>query len=211
MPDPHAEDPHTPVFDQQGILWFTTQESNMVGRLDQKTGYINLKQVPTSHAQPYGIAVTHAGVPHFCEFGTNKLASIDPKTLAITEYSLPNSEARPRRIAVAPDDTIYYTDCERGYLGHFNPATRKFEEWPSPGGSGSNPYGIAITRDAVVWYSESGVHPNTLVRFDPKTKLFSSTPIPSDGGVVRNMAATRDGKLYLACSGVNKVAIAEVR
>jgi len=30
MPDPHAEDPHTPVFDQQGILCFTTQESNMV-------------------------------------------------------------------------------------------------------------------------------------------------------------------------------------
>ncbi len=175
-------------------------------RLDPKTGDIKLKQVPTSHAQPYGIAVTHAGVPYFCEFGTNKLASIGPKTLAITEYALPNAEARPRRIAVAPDDTIYYTDYARGYLGHFDPATRKFEEWPSPGGSGSNPYGIAITRDAVVWYSESGVHPNTLVRFAPKAKTFSSTPIPSGGGVVRNMAATKDGRLYLACSGVDKVA-----
>src|SRR6266536_6292599 len=80
------------------------------------------------------------------------------------------------------------------------------KEWPSPGGSGSNPYGIAITRDAVVWYSESGVHPNTLVRFAPKAKTFSSTPIPSGGGVVRNMAATKDGRLYLACSGVDKVA-----
>jgi len=130
---------------------------------------------------------------------------------SITEYALQNAEARPRRIAVAPDDTIYYTDYARGYLGHFDPATRKFEEWPSPGGSGSNPYGIAITRDAVVWYSESGVHPNTLVRFAPKAKTFSSTPIPSGGGVVRNMAATKDGRLYLACSGVNKVAIAQVR
>ena len=180
-------------------------------RLDPKTGDIKLKQVPTSHAQPYGIAGTHTGVPYFCEFGTNKLASIGPKTLAITEYALPNAEARPRRIAVAPDDTIYYTDYARGYLGHFDPATRKFEEWPSPGGSGSNPYGIAITRDAVVWYSESGVHPNTLVRFAPKAKTFSSTPIPSGGGVVRNIAATKDGRLYLACSGVNKVAIAQVR
>jgi streptogramin lyase len=53
-------------------------------------------------------------------------------------------------------------------------------------------------------------HPNTLVRFDPNTKSFSSTPIPSGGGVVRNIAATKDGKLYLACSGVNKVAIVTV-
>jgi hypothetical protein len=27
---------------------------------------------------------------------------------------------------------------------------------------------------------------------------------------VRNMVATPDGRLYLACSGVNKVAVAEV-
>jgi len=51
------------------------------------------------------------------------------------------------------------------------------------------------------------VRPNTLVRFDPRTKAFSKTDIPSGGGVVRNMAATKDGKIYLACSGVNKVAI----
>ena len=131
--------------------------------------------------------------------------------MTITEYPVPNSGARPRRIAVAPDDTLYYTDYERGYLGHFNQATKKFEEWSSPGSSGSNPYGIAITPDGTVWYSESGVEPNTLVSFDPKTKKFSSTPIPSGGGVVRNIAATKDGRLYLACSGVNKVAVVDVR
>src|SRR5437762_1477527 len=28
MPDPEAKDPHTLVFDRQGILWFTLQNSN---------------------------------------------------------------------------------------------------------------------------------------------------------------------------------------
>ena len=55
------------------------------------------------------------------------------------------------------------------------------------------------------------MEPNTLVSFDPKTNKFSSTPIPSGGGVVRNIAAIKDGRLYLACSGVNKVAIVDVR
>lgn len=85
------------------------------------------------------------------------------------------------------------------------------KEWPSPGGSGSEPYGIAIASDGTVWYSESGVKPNTLVRFDPKSQTFSQEKIPSGGGVVRNMVATPDGKLYLACSGVNKVAVVNLK
>lgn len=181
----------------------------MIGRIDPHSGEIKLKEVPTKEAVPYGIAVASNGIPYFCEFGSNKIASIDPKTLVITEYTIASTEARPRRLAIAPDNTIYYTDYARGYLGHFDPATRKFEEWASPGGGESSPYGITVTPDGTVWYSESGVTPNTLVRFDPKSKQFTKTPIPSGGGVIRNMAATRDGKVYLACSGVNKVGIAE--
>lgn len=200
-------DPHTPVFDHDGILWFTNEETNYIGRLDPATGKIDLKKVPTPHAVPYGIVVTKTGLPFFCEFGTNKLASIDPRTMAIREYDLPSENARPRRIAPAPDGTIYYTDYARGYLGHFDPVNGKLsKEWPSPGGPESRPYGIAIGKGKV-WYSESGVHPNTLVKFDPMSESFSTEAIPSGGGVIRNMVATPDGHLYLACSGVNKVAV----
>jgi virginiamycin B lyase len=94
---------------------------------------------------------------------------------------------------------------------HAVQASKKFEEWPSPGGAGSEPYGIAVAPAGIVSYSESGVQPNTLVRFDPKTKAFTSTVVPSGGGVIRNMVATQDGRLYLACSGVNKVAVAQVK
>jgi virginiamycin B lyase len=208
MPDPRAKDPHTPVFDQKGILWFTTEQSNFVGRLDPRTGEIKLKQAPTAHAVPYGIAVLPSGIPYFCEFGSNKLASIDPASMEITEYEVPKG-ARPRRLAVGIDGTIYYTDFERGYLGHLDPRTKKVEEWTSPGGTGSEPYGITVTPDGIVWYSETGMKPNKPVRFDPKPKSFSTTPVPSGGGVIRNMAATKDGKVYLACSGVNKIGIAE--
>jgi virginiamycin B lyase len=202
-------DPHTPVFDHNGILWFTNEETNYIGRLDPASGKMELQKVPTPHAIPYGIVVTQSGVPFFCEFGTNKLGSIDPKTLTIREYTLPAQDARPRRLALAPDGTIYYTDYGRGYLGHFDPGNGKLlKEFPSPGGSNSEPYGIAVSSNGDVWYSESGLKPNTLVRFDPRSESFSTEAIPSGGGVVRNMVVTRNGLLYLACSGVNKVAIA---
>jgi len=42
-------------------------------------------------------------------------------------------------------------------------------------------------------------------------KTGESKTIPSGGGEVRNMAATKDGRLYLACSGGNKVPVATIR
>jgi virginiamycin B lyase len=201
-------DPHTPVFDHDGVLWFTNEDTNYIGRLSPKTGKITLAKVPTPHAVPYGIVILQNNVPFFCEFGTNQLAKIDPQTMTVREYKLPAADARPRRIARAPDGTVFYTDYARGYLGHFDPAAGMLiKEWMSPGGTDSEPYGIAVTGNGEVWYSESGVEPNTLVRFDPKLEKFSTEPIPSGGGVVRNMVATPDRRLYLACSGINKVAV----
>jgi virginiamycin B lyase len=123
---------------------------------------------------------------------------------------LPNAEIRPRRIAITSDDVLWYLDYARGYLGRFDPATGKASEWPSPGGPRSQPYGIAAVGD-VLWYSEAGVKPNTLVRFDPKTETFQTWVIPSGGGVVRTMDVTRDDNLALACSGVNGIVLVQVQ
>jgi virginiamycin B lyase len=138
-----------------------------------------LVKLPTPHAVPYGIVILPNNIPIFCEFGTNKLGSINPSTMRISEYTLAAPGTRP-----APDRTIYYTDFARGYLGHFDPSSgRLLKEWPSPGGAESEPYGIAITNDGKVWYSEPGVKPNAMVRFDPQSQTFSTKTIPSGGGV----------------------------
>jgi len=208
IPGPKGEDPHTAVFDSHGMLWFTLQVANMVGRLDPDKGKIDLKHVPTTDSHPYGIAINSKGVPIFCEFATNKMAKIDPGTMEITEYALPVG-ARPRRMAIDANDRVYFTDFSEGHLGRLDMATGAVKMWASPGGAKSAPYGIAITPDGLVWYSESGVTPNTIIQFDPKAEQFARANIPSGGGTVRNMAATSDGRVYIACSGVNKVGVVE--
>ncbi len=203
-----ARGPHTPIFDQDGTLWFTLQ-SGMVGRLVPQTGEMKIVATPSDNTYPYGIVVNSAGVPWYVDFRGNRLGSVDPETMEIREYALPSPEARPRRIAITPDDVLWYTDYARGYLGRLDPATGEVQEWPSPGGPESQPYGIAAVGN-VVWYSESSVRPNTLVRFDTESETFQTWVIPSGGGVIRNMMATSDGNLVLACSGVNRVALVEV-
>jgi virginiamycin B lyase len=208
LPDPNARDPHTPVFDQKGVLWFTVQAGNMIGRIVPRSGEVKLVAVPTAHALPYGIVVSSEGVPFFAEFGSNRIASIDPQTMSIHEFVLPDAASRPRRVGLSSDDAIWFSDYARGSLGRLDPKTGTTREWPSPGGPESQPYGITVLND-IVWYSESGVRPNTLVRFDPRSEKFQTWTIPSGGGVVRNMMPTADGRLVLAESGVGKVALVE--
>ena len=208
MPDTTMRGPHTPVFDQSGNLWFTLQ-SGMVGRIVASTGEVKVVRTPTARTYPYGIVVNSRGVPWYVDFRGNRVGSIDPATMQVREYALPDTGARPRRIAVTPDDKVWYTDHARGYIGRFDPVTGATREWASPGGPQSRPYGIANT-GSIIWYSESGVRPNTLVRFDPATEKFQTWIIPSGGGVVRHMIATPDGNLVLALSGVNRVALVEV-
>jgi virginiamycin B lyase len=209
MPDPAARDPHTPVFARTGLLWFSAQQANMMGRLDPQTGVIKLITMPTPRSLPYGVAFDSKDRPFVVLFGTNKVASLDPATMAVREYTLPDPASRPRRIAISGDDMVWYADYSRGYLGRLNPATGEVKEWASPSGPTSQPYGIAVIA-GIVWYNESGIRPNTLVRFDPKTEKFQTWLIPSGGNVVRNMMATREGNLVLACSGANRVALVEI-
>jgi len=211
LPDPKARDPHTPLFAPNGMMYFTVQSANMVGRLDPKTGEIKLVTSPTPKSNPYGMVISSKGVPIFCEFGSNKIASIDPDTLAIHEWVLPHEDSRPRRIAITPDDAVWYSDYSRGYLGRLDTNTGKVTgEWPSPSGPKSQPYGITAIGN-IVWYVESNSVPNMLVRFDPKTEKFQSWPIPSGGGVVRNMVHTPDGNLWMAESGVNRIGFVQVK
>ena len=206
---PEPGDPHTLIFDNSGILWFTMQNANRIGRLDPKTGEIKLLKPPTANARPYGMALNSKGIVFFVEFGTNKVGSVDPKTLEFHEYLLPDPASRPRRIAITGDDIVWYSDFSRGYLGRLDPLTGKVTEWRSPSGPKSEPYGISAI-SGVIWYSESGSTPNTVVRFDPKTEKFQSWAIPGGGNIVRNTSVTREGNFMLANSLVNGITLVTI-
>lgn len=189
MPDKAVNDPHTLVFDKSGNIWFTAQGANHVGRLVTKTGDIHLMKSPTANSRPYGIVVDPKNRPWFVEFGTNKLAMIDPATMKIVEHTLPNPKTRPRRLLATSDGMIWYGDYTEGMLGRFDPATRQVKEYPLPSKGMSLPYAMALDDRERVWIVETGVQPNRLVGFDPKTESwFSETPISkSGGGSVRHM------------------------
>jgi virginiamycin B lyase len=212
LPDPKARDPHTPLFDKNGILWFSVQNGGFMGRLDPKTGDIKLVTPAGGPGQqPYALRFLSDGVtPWFSYFGSNKLAKVDPVTMEVKEYVLPDSRTRARRMGVTSDDMIWFGDWSNGRLNRFDPRTGEVKSWPGPSGQASQPYGFTVIND-VIWYVESNLRPNTLVRFDPKTEQFQTWIIPSGGGIVRHMMPTRDGDIAMAMSGLSKVGVAIVK
>jgi len=189
MPDSAARDPHTLVLAANGDLWFTVQGGNFVGHLARESGQVRLVRVPTARARPYGIVLDAKGRPWVNEFGTNKIATIDPATYRLREYELPAEGARGRRIGITRDGMVWFVDYARGFLGRLDPASGVVKEWAAPSADRSRPYAMAVDDRDRLWFVETGVQPNQLVGFDPKSgEFFSVTPIqPSGARTVRHM------------------------
>ncbi len=189
MPDPEAGDPHTLVFDEgEAHIWFTVQIGNFVGRLSLADRSVDLIEVPTPNARPYGIKTGPDGTVWVALLGTNKLASVDPETMEIAEHEIPEADARPRRLEVTRDGAVWYADYRRGVAGRFEPAAGRFDEIELTAGPDGRPYGTALDAAGVFWVVETGPQPNRMVGIDTASaEIVSVTAIPSGGGTVRHM------------------------
>ena len=196
-----AGDPHTMTWHPNGLLYFTSQRAGMLGRLDPETGA--LTEVETE-LRPYGIVVAPNNVIWVAYNGTNKLGALDPETMEIRYYEVSDARTRIRRLGVTSDGMIWYVNSTMGRLGRLNPETGHFKEWDSPSGPRSHPYSLAVINDKI-WYNESGMRPDALVRFDPETETFQSWAIPSGVGIIRHVWVTRAGELLIHQSSSNRV------
>jgi virginiamycin B lyase len=211
MPDAAAGDPHTLVLDRSGDIWFTVQMGNFVGKLTTKSGQVQLIKMVTPRSRPYGIVVDRANRPWFDLFGSNKIGTVDPTTMALKEYPLPNAASRPRRIALTSDGSVWYCDYALGTIGRIDPKSGAIKEWTSPGGKGSLPYAMTSDDTDRVWIVETGMQPNRLVGFDPKTEQFlDPVAIPSGGGTVRYMVFDPKTRMIWFGSDANTIGRADL-
>ena len=207
MPDPEATDVHTITFDKKGMVYFTFQWANMIGRLNPDTGDIKLVKVAAQRSQPYDIKFDAEGMLWVSCNARPCLLKVHPDTLEITEVKLPLSTTTIRRFDIASDGVIWFVNSGGGRIGRLNPKSGEITEWESPSGPRSHPYGIAVL-DGAVWYNESGVRPDALVRFDIATETFQSWAIKSGNvyaGILRNARTTPQGTLLIHQTATNRI------
>ena len=196
-----ARDPHTAVFHPNGNLYFTSQHSNMLGRLNPATG--ELIEIET-RKKPYGIKVGKAGDLFIAYNGTNAIGRMHPGTLSVRYYDIPDAATRIRRLDVDSDENVWFVNSSLGKVGKLDVDTGKVTQWNSPSGPTSHPYSMTVIKD-IVWYNESGMRPDALVRFDPAKEKFQSWAVPSGIGIIRHTWETQDGDLLIHQSSSNRV------
>jgi virginiamycin B lyase len=202
-----ARDPHSAVFHPNGMLYFTAQGAAVLGRVNPSNGRVT--EVPTE-PRPYGIKVDAEGTLWVAYNGTNKIGALHPETMEVTYYQVPNSRSRIRRLDIDSQGIVWYGNSTMGRIGRLDPTTGEIREWPSPSGPDSHPYALAVVDD-MVWYNESGMRPDALVRFDPATEEFQSWPVPSGYGIVRNMWVTEEGNLLIHQSSSNRIGLVDIQ
>jgi len=201
-----SRDPHTGVFHPNGKLYFTAQHSGMLGRLDPESGALTEVE---SRARPYGIKVGDNGKVYIAFNGNHAIGDLAPETMAIRYFEFPDTRSRIRRLDIATDGSIWFVNSSLGKIGRLNPNTGVVEQWNSPSGPNAHPYALAVIDD-VVWYNESGMRPDTLVRFDPASERFQSWAIPSGIGIIRHVWVTEDKNLLIHQSSSNRVGIVRI-
>jgi len=137
--------------------------------------------------------------PFFANSARNKMGKIDPATMGITEYNIARG-ARPRRLAITADDKIYFTDFKGGNLGRLGSHYRRRKNVGFPAVT-TQALWHPITTDGMVWYSESGVRPNTIINLIRRPKNSRAPPFLRVAAWYANMRQRpMDGCILLAAA-----------
>lgn len=192
---------NTPVFDPDGVLWFTGQ-AGMYGRLDPQEGVVRAWDAPRG-AGPYGIAVTPAGDVYYASLAGNHIARIDRRTGAAVPIDPPTPRQGARRVWSDSRGRIWVSEWNAGQLGLYDPAMGQWREWRCPG-SRPQAYAVYVDERDQVWISDWGQ--NALLRFDPSSETFESFPHAASGADVRQILG-RPGEVWGAMSGQDKLVV----
>ena len=151
FPVPSGSGAHDVYPAPDGTVWFTAQSAGKLGRLDPKTGKVDMIALGPD-AAPHGVIVGPDGAAWVTEGGQNAIARVDPATRAVKLFPLPK-ERRNANLNTASFDRrgILWFTGQNGVYGRLDPKSGEMAVFDAPRGVG--PYGIATTPDGQVFYA----------------------------------------------------------
>ncbi len=192
---------NTAAFGPGGILWFTGQ-SGVYGRLDPKTGKVEVMDAPRG-AGPYGITATPGGEVFYASLAGSHVARIDTSSGKSTPIDPPTAGQGARRVWSDSTGKVWVSEWNAGQVAVLDPATGRWREWKLPG-SRPQAYAVYVDEKDRVWLSDFGA--NALVRFDPRTEAFRSFPLDVADASVRQILG-RPGEVWGAESGADRLVV----
>jgi virginiamycin B lyase len=177
-----------------GPVWFSAQRSGELGRLDPKSGKVEM--IPLgSRSSPHGVILGADGAPWLTDSGQNAIVRVDPKTRAVKSWPLPEGTGYANlNTAIFDKAGIHWFTGQSGYYGRLDPRTGDLKVFEAPKGRG--PYGIHATPDGTVYYASlAGSH---IARLDGATGKATVIEPPTRGQGARRVWSDSKGLVWVA-------------
>jgi len=191
-----ASRPHDPLATKDGALWYTGQMTNMLGRIDPKTGNIREYPLKTAHSGPHGLMEDKAGNIWYTGNTGALIGKLDPKTGAVTEYKLPDPTVKdPHTLIFDQRGILWFTAQNSNRIGRLDPNSGEIKVLTPPTPK-SRPYGMAVNSKGTVFFVEFGT--NKVGAIDPKTLAIREYILPDAASRPRRIAITSDDIVWYA-------------
>jgi virginiamycin B lyase len=193
VPTPGSR-PHDPYYAPDGMVWYTGNTSNLLGRFDPKTGEFKEYHLKTPHSGPHGLVSDKDGNIWFTANQAAYVGKLDPKTGEVTEYKMPNPEAfDPHTPIFDHNGILWFTLQGANMIGRLNPKTSEIKLVTVPTNR-AQPYGMVVNSKGTVYFDEFGT--NKLGSIDPVTMEIREYVLPDAAARPRRIAISSDDVLW---------------
>lgn len=203
FPVPTGSRPHDVAPAVDGTIWYTSQGSGELGRLDpsaNRTEHIALGQ----GSAPHGVIVGPDGAPWITDGGLNAIVRVDPQTREVRVFTLPEDTgyANLNTATFDKNGTLWFTG-QSGIYGRLNPVNGQVEVFDAPRGQG--PYGISTAPDGSVYYAS--LAGSYIARIDLKTGTPSVLEPPTPDQGARRVWSDSQGRIWVSEWNAGQVAV----
>ena len=183
--------PHDPYAAADGLIWYSGQLGNVLGRVDPKTGQFKDYPLPSSSG-PHGLMGDKDGNIWFTGNFAGYVGKLDPKTGQVTQYKTPGARD-PHSLVFDQDGILWFTAQGANQVGRIDPKTGEVKMVPVPTRLAA-PYGIVVSSKGVPFFGEFGA--NKIGSIDPKTMKITEYTLPNRDTRPRRIAITSDDVLW---------------
>ena len=177
-----------------GPVWFSGQTSGNAGRLDPKTGKVEL--IPLgSGSSPHGVILDRDGSAWFTDGGQNSIVRVDAKTFAVKKWPLPQETGYTNlNTAIFDNAGIHWFTGQSGIYGRLDPKSGELKVYAAPKGRG--PYGIHATPDGTVYFAS--LASSYIGRIDAATHKVQVIEPPTRDQGARRVWSDSKGMIWVA-------------
>jgi virginiamycin B lyase len=105
--------PYGVIVDSYGMVWFTESGTNQFGRLDPKTGRVQLFAVPDRHALLIEIASDGQGMVWVTMLAENAIPRLDAAAGHLVYYRIPTPGTLPLGLAMDTNQDLWFTVLDK--------------------------------------------------------------------------------------------------